>query len=64
MPKSVHFSCNQADYDLAFTSNGNELGIVRKMIYKLGTVPVSDYADYRNFIESVVNSDSQQIGFK
>jgi tetratricopeptide (TPR) repeat protein len=64
IPKSVHYSCNQADYSLTFNIKGNELNVIRKMVYKVDTVPVADYSAYRNFIESVVNSDSQQIAFK
>lgn len=64
VPKSVQYTCNQADYSLTFDVKGNELDIVRKMVYKADYVPVSDYAEYRNFIESVVNSDTQQVGFK
>ena len=64
IPKSVHYSCNQADYILTFSVKGKELNVIRKMVYKTDTVPVSDYIAYRTFIESVVSSDSQQIGFK
>jgi predicted Zn-dependent protease len=64
VPKSVHYSCNQADYTLTFKVHGNELNVTRKMIYHINYVPVADYTAYRNFIESVVNSDTQQIGFK
>jgi transglutaminase-like putative cysteine protease len=63
VPKSVHYSCNQADYVLTFKVHGKELLVNRTMIYKLDEVPVSDYQIYRKFIESVVNADSQQIGF-
>ncbi len=63
VPKSVHYSCNQADYMLTFNVKGKNLVVNRTMIYKLDEVPVSDYPAYRSFIESVVNSDSQQIGF-
>jgi tetratricopeptide (TPR) repeat protein len=64
VPKSVHYSCNQGDYSLTFTTQGNELHVVRTMIYKNDYVPVSEYNDYRNFIESVVSADTQYIGFK
>jgi tetratricopeptide (TPR) repeat protein len=64
VPKSVHYSCNQADYSLTFNVQGNELKVIRRMVYKIDNVPVSDYSSYRSFIESVVNSDTQQIGFK
>jgi tetratricopeptide (TPR) repeat protein len=64
VPQSVHFSCNQADYTLDFKVLGNQLNVNRMMVYKLNYVPLSDYAAYRTFIESVVNSDSQQIAFK
>jgi len=64
VPQSEHFSCNQADYNLSFRVMGNQLNVTRKMVYKLNYVPVSDYSGYRSFIESVVNSDSRQIGFK
>jgi hypothetical protein len=64
VPKSVHYSCNQADYSLTFNVRGNELHVNRKMVYNNDFVPVSDYSAYRSFIESVVNSDSQQIGFQ
>ena len=64
VPKTVHYSCNQGDYTLTFSVTGKELNVTRKMISKADTVPVSDYTAYRNFIESVVSSDSQQIGFK
>ncbi|HNW56465.1 MAG TPA: transglutaminase domain-containing protein [Bacteroidales bacterium] len=64
VPQSVHFSCNQADYTLNFDVVGNKLHVNRKMVYKQNYVPVTDYSAYRNFIESVFNSDTQQIGFK
>jgi len=65
VPKSVRFSCNQADYSLTFSLKGDDtLEIERKLTGKLDYVPVSDYSSYRSFIESVVNADSQQIGFK
>jgi hypothetical protein len=64
VPKSVHYSCNQCDYTLTFQVQSNELNVIRKMVYKIDYVPVSDYSAYRSFIESVVNSDNQQIGFK
>ncbi|MCJ7446203.1 MAG: hypothetical protein MUO72_00770 [Bacteroidales bacterium] len=64
VPKSVHYSCNQADYTLTFNVQGNQLNVIRKMVYYLNYVPVPDYSAYRSFIESVVNSDTQQIGFK
>jgi hypothetical protein len=64
VPKTVHYSCNQGDYTLTFSVKGKELNVTRKMIYKDDIVPVSNYTAYRNFIESVVSSDSQQIGFK
>ncbi len=64
IPKSVHYSCNQADYSMTFSVNGRTLYVTRKMVNKLDTVPISDYATYRSFIESVVNADNLQIGFK
>ena len=64
VPKSVHYSCNQADYTLTFTVRGNQLNVTRKMLCRLNYVPVADYFAYRGFIESVVDSDTQQIGFK
>jgi hypothetical protein len=64
VPKSVHFFCNQADYTLTFNVQKNQLNVIRKIVYNLNYVPVADYPAYRNFIESVVNSDTQQIGFK
>jgi Flp pilus assembly protein TadD len=63
VPKTVHFSCNQADYTMSFNLVGKELHVVRTMISKMKTVPVADYKEYRSFMESVVNSDNQQIGF-
>jgi hypothetical protein len=64
IPESVHFFCNQSDYTLTFNVQKNQLNVTRKMICKLHNVPVSDYPAYRNFVESVVKSDTQQIGFK
>jgi Flp pilus assembly protein TadD len=64
VPQSVHYSCHQADYDMSFKVNGNELTVTRVMVYHDDTVPVAEYSAYRSFIESVVNSDTQQIGFK
>jgi tetratricopeptide (TPR) repeat protein len=64
VPQSVHYSCKQADYTLSFKVLGNQLIVDRKMLYKQNYVPVSDYTPYRAFIESVVGSDTQQIGFK
>ncbi len=64
IPKSVHYSCNQADYSLKFNVEGNQLKVTREMVFRQNYVPVSDYTAYRSFIESVVNSDTQQIGFK
>ncbi len=64
VPKSVHYACNQCDYTLTFNVHGNELVVDRLMVYHDNYVPVADYTGYRNFIESVVNSDTQQIGFK
>lgn len=63
VPKTVHYSCNQADYSLTFIVKGKELNVVRKMIFKTDFVPAADYHTYRSFVESVVNSDNQQIGF-
>lgn len=64
VPKSVSYSCKQADYALTFNLSGKELMVTRTMVNKLNYVPVRDYAQYRSFIESVVSSDNQQIGFK
>jgi len=63
VPKTVHFSCKQADYTLTFMVQGKELKVERRMINLKDEVPVSDYTAYRTFIESVVNADSQKIGF-
>ncbi len=63
VPKSVHFSCKQAEYTLSFKIIDNTLVVNRTLIYKYDEVPVSDYLAYRSFIESVVDADSQQIGF-
>lgn len=65
VPKSVRFSCNQANYSLTFSKpSENTLLIERKLTNLKDYVPVNDYASYRSFIDSVVNADSQQIGFK
>jgi len=63
IPKSVYYSCGQTDYSLTFTVQGNELNVKRTMIFKSDCVPVEDYKEYRDFVEAVVNSDNQQIGF-
>lgn len=64
VPKSVKYSCKQADYSLTFSVKGNELTVVRVLTNKQDYIPLADYAEYRNFIDLVVNADGQQIGFK
>lgn len=64
IPKSVKYSCNQQEYSLSFSMHGKNLFVERIMIYKNYEVPVSEYLAYRSFMESVVNADTQQIGFK
>jgi len=64
MPKSVHLECKQADYLLEFKLKGNELKVHRIKINKDDIVSVGDYKEYKNFMEQLVNSDAQQIGFK
>jgi tetratricopeptide (TPR) repeat protein len=64
VPKSVNYNCKQANYSIKFTLKGKELNIERVIVFKDDYVPVSDYKEYRSFVELVVKSDTQQIGFK
>jgi predicted Zn-dependent protease len=64
IPKTVNYSCKQADYSIKFNLKGKELQIERAMTYKNDYVPVADYKEYKSFMELVVKSDTQQIGFK
>jgi tetratricopeptide (TPR) repeat protein len=64
VPKSVHYSCRQADYTLIFKVQGKRLIVVRKLVCNMNYVPVSDYPAYRSFMEAMISSDNQQIGFR
>lgn len=63
-PKSVHYSCNQADYNLVFELKNRMLIVTRTFVIKGISIPSTDYMDYRKFIDLVATSDAQQLGFK
>ena len=64
VPKSVEYWCKQANYKISYKLKGNELLVNRSICYGNDIVTVEDYKEYRSFIEKVVKSDSQQIGFR
>ena len=64
VPKSVQYTCKQASYKISYAVKGNDLLVTRSLVYTDDSIPVEDYKEYRSFIEKVVKSDAQQIGFK
>jgi hypothetical protein len=64
MPESVHLSCEYADYSKKFLQEGNTLHLIQKFIIKNDYVALDGYQKFKDFIENVVEADSQQIGFK
>ncbi len=64
MPESVHLSCDYAEYAKEFKKEGNTLHLTQKFIIKNDYVGLDGYSSFKDFIENVVESDSQQIAFK
>ena len=64
VPKSANYACKQANYSIKYTLLGKELQVERLLVYKNDFVAVSEYKEYKIFMELVAKSDSQQIALK
>jgi Flp pilus assembly protein TadD len=64
VPKSVHYACNAAKYELTYKLVGNELKIRRIYTPFANQIPSSEIDQYKAFIELVKEADNQQLAFK
>lgn len=65
IPENVHLECANMVYDLTFSMNSSNVLIgKRSMIRKAEVVTPEEYAEFRTFMQAVIERDTKQYVFK
>ena len=64
MPENVILTCKYADYKKEFVLKGDTLQLKYKLLIKKSIVDTEGLQEFKNFMENVLDSDSQKIAFR
>ncbi|MFM9984490.1 MAG: DUF3857 domain-containing protein [Flavobacteriales bacterium] len=64
VPKNAKYSCAVADYSITYVKQGNKLVATREFKIKKEYMEVSEYNEFKEFFNKVMEADTKQIALK